>query len=140
MVLFYFVAEILLTSFRRGVIPPPLCGQTLQVALPINSIIFAPCKEVNNSCATDKPDDPKISSNDLCAILCDGSVAVFTESSSTKRHVLLTACNLNGENAADLHHWLWINEDTFICCRTHGRVSYLVEISLDLSAAKMSVR
>lgn len=140
MILFYIVAKILLTAFRRGVIPPPLCGQTLQVALPINSVIFAPCKKVNNSCATDKQDDSKFSSNDLCTILCDGSVVVFTESSSSKCHVLLNACNLNDENAADLHHWLWIKEDTFLCCRTHGRVSYLVEISLDLHAGKMNIR
>lgn len=140
MILFYFVAKILLTAFRRGVIPPPLCGQTLQVVLPINSILFAPCKNVNNSCATDKPDDTKISSNDLCAVLCDGSVVVFTESSSTKFHEQLIACNLNDENAADLHHWLWIKEDTFLCCRTHDRVSNLVEISLDLHARKMSIR
>jgi hypothetical protein len=138
--LFYSVAKILLTAFRRGVIPPPLCGETLQVALPVNSIIFAPCKNVNNSCATDKPDDIKISSNDLCIVLCDGSVVVFTELSSAKCHELLTACNLNDENAADLHHWLWVKEDTLLCCCTHGRVSYLVEISLDLHAGKMNVR
>lgn len=140
MVLFYFVAKILLTAFRHGVIPPPLCGQTLQVALPVNSIIFAPYKTTNNSCATDKPHDTKISSNDFCAILCDGSVVVFTESSSTKCHILLNACNLNDKNAADLHHWLWVKEDVFLCCRTHGRASYLVEISLDLHAGKVSVR
>lgn len=102
--------------------------------------MFAPCKKVNNSCITDRADDNKINSNTLCTILTDGSVVVFSESSSTKCHVQLAACNLNGENAAELHHWLWMTEDTFLCCRTHGTVSYLVEISVDLNAGKMNVR
>lgn len=137
---FYFVAKILLTAFRRGVIPPPLCGQTLEVVLPVNSIIFAPCKNVNISCAAYEADETKISSNDFCVILCDGSVVVFTESLSTKCHAPLTACNLNDENATDFHHWLWVKEDTFLCCRTYGKVSYLLEISFDLHGRKMSVR
>lgn len=137
---FYFVAKILLTSFRSGVIPPPLCGCTLQVALPVNSIIFAPCKKVKSSYVTNEAYDNEITSNDFCAVLSDGSLIVFTESPSTTDHVQLIACNLKDENAADLHHWLWFKKDTFLCCRTVGTVSYLVEISLDVSTGKMNIR
>jgi hypothetical protein len=137
---FFPTAKILLTSFRRGVIPPPLCGQTVQVAVPVNCVMFAPCKEVNNHCITDKAGSSEISSNALCTILSDGSLVLFSESSSTKCHVQLTACKLSCESAAELHHWLWLKEDTFLCCRTRGTVSYMVEISVDLSAEKMNVR
>lgn len=137
---FYFVAKILLTSFRSGVIPPPLCGCTLQVASPVNSILFAPCKKVKSSYVTDEAYDNEISSNDFCAVLSDGSLILFTESPSTKDHVQLIACNLKDENATDLHHWLWFKKDTFLCCRTLGTVSYLVEISLDLCTGKMNIR
>jgi hypothetical protein len=130
----------MLTSFRRGVIPPPLCGHTLQVALPVNNIIFAPCKKVKSSYITDEACDTEISSNDLCAVLSDGSLIVFTESPSTEDHVQLVACNLKDENAVDLHHWLWFKKDTLLCCRTHGTVSYLVEISLNLSTGEMNIR
>lgn len=137
---FYFVAKILLTSFRSGIIPPPLCGCTLQVASPVNSVLFAPCKKVKSGYVTDEACDKEISSNDFCAVLSDGSLIVFTESPSTKDHVQLIACNLEDENATDLHHWLWFKKDTFLCCRTLGTVSYLVEISLELSTGKMSIR
>jgi hypothetical protein len=137
---FFLTAKILLTSFRRGVIPPPLCGQTLQASAPVNCIIFASFKEVNSSCIRGTGDGNNINSNALCAILSDGTVVLFSESSSTKCHVQLTTCNFNGENAAELHHWLWVTEDTFLCCRTHGIVSYMVEISFDLNAKKMNVR
>jgi hypothetical protein len=140
MSVFYFVAKILLTSFRRGVVPPPLCGRTLQVALPVNSILFAPHKKVKSSVVTDEACDNEISSNDLCAVLSDGSLIMFTESASAKDHIQVIACNLEEESAADLHHWLWFKKDTFLCCCTLGRVSYLVEISLDLSTGKMNVR
>jgi hypothetical protein len=95
---------------------------------------------VKRNYVTDEVCGSQISSNDLCTVLSDGSLIVFTESPSTKDHVQLIACNLKDENAADLHHWLWFKKDTFLCCRTHGTVSYLVEISLDLSTGKMNIR
>jgi hypothetical protein len=139
LILNYFSAKVLLTSFRHGVIPPPLCGQTLQAPLPVNGIIFAPCKKIKSS-VINKEEYTEINSNALCTILSDGSMIVFVESSSTNCHVQLTACKLSGENAGDLHHWLWMKEDLFLCCRTHGTVSYLMEISLDVNAGKMSIR
>jgi len=110
------------------------------VASPVNSILFAPCKKVKSSYVTDEAYDNEISSNDFCAVLSDGSLIMFTESPSTEDHVQLIACNLKDENATDLHHWLWLKKDTFLCCCTLGTVSYLVEISLDLCTGKMNIR
>ncbi|XP_069695776.1 putative elongator complex protein 1 [Periplaneta americana] len=137
-------AKILLTSFRRGIIPPPLCSQILQVALPVNSIMFAPPNRKDRlldteEIAKDENNECRINSNTFCAVLCDGTIIPFTQSSSDC-HVQLTACSLDGKNAAEFHHWLWIKEDTLLCCYTVDSVSSLLDVSFDLMKGNIHIR
>uniref|UniRef100_A0A8C5AJX2 Elongator complex protein 1 n=1 Tax=Gadus morhua TaxID=8049 RepID=A0A8C5AJX2_GADMO len=54
--------KILVTTFRQGVVPPPMCSYELQLTSPVNLVTFL--------CQTQK-------SNHLAAMTADGQISVF---------------------------------------------------------------
>ena len=57
-----FSDKILVTTFRQGVVPPPMCSYELQLTSPVNLVTFL--------CQTQK-------SNHLAAMTADGQISVF---------------------------------------------------------------
>ena len=39
----YLLGQLLYTSFRKCVIPPPMCSHELKLSSPANEVIFSPC-------------------------------------------------------------------------------------------------
>ena len=57
-----FSDKILVTTFRQGVVPPPMCSYELQLSSPVNLVSFL--------CQTQK-------TNQLAALTADGQLSVF---------------------------------------------------------------
>lgn len=60
--------KTLVTSFRDGIVPPPMAHQSLQMQEPINAIAFAPSN--NNKTSL-------INSNMFCTISCSNKLTFF---------------------------------------------------------------
>lgn len=62
--------ETLVTSFRAGIVPPPMAHQSLQIPEPVNALVFAP--SVNDKRSW-------MNSNVFCAISCNNSLTFFKQ-------------------------------------------------------------
>lgn len=65
-------AQVKLSNFREAVIPPPMCGYSLHLPSAVSSVAFAPPAVSDEN-----------SSNDVCVITGDNSLAVFKQNSGT---------------------------------------------------------
>lgn len=59
--------KVLVTTFRRAVVPPPMCSFELQLASAANHVTFL-----------SKPQR----TNQLAVLTCDGQISVYTEGGS----------------------------------------------------------
>ncbi|PSN58313.1 hypothetical protein C0J52_00188 [Blattella germanica] len=127
-------SKLLMTSFRRGIVPPPMCSQTLQLPLAASHIMFGPLM-VERMVGGKEAD---INSNALAVVLYDGTIMTFRHAVNEKKHIEPIVCNLDYKNPTDLHHWIWLKEDLFLCCFTKGKTSYILQLLFDLDERKIT--
>nr|CAD7595063.1 unnamed protein product [Timema genevievae] len=91
--------EILLTSFRSKVTPPPMSDQKVKLLAAVNAVVF--CFDDGNS---------------ACAVLADGRLAALVQDKVGGSHEVQWVCEVESECTQILHHWMWLSVDTFVCC------------------------
>uniref|UniRef100_A0A8C5BRA3 Elongator complex protein 1 n=1 Tax=Gadus morhua TaxID=8049 RepID=A0A8C5BRA3_GADMO len=95
--------KILVTTFRQGVVPPPMCSYELQLTSPVNLVTFL--------CQTQK-------SNHLAAMTADGQISVFGpgRSPSSPHRLFVSAPSVPGLPVAPLaiRQLLWLKEDLLL--------------------------
>lgn len=97
-------SKILLTDFRHSVIPPPMCTTTVDTKNPVNFVGFQQFNS-NNS-------QSKFFSIDSLGVLTtytiqqDGKLEVVTSKD--------ISTEVNEMVPLFVHHWIWLNDDTFI--------------------------
>nr|CAD7455921.1 unnamed protein product [Timema tahoe] len=91
--------EVLLTSFRSKVTPPPMSDQKVKLLAAVNAVVF--CFDDGNS---------------ACAVLADGRLAALVQEEVGGPHQVQWVCEVESECTQILHHWVWLSVDTFVCC------------------------
>ncbi|XP_072037766.1 putative elongator complex protein 1 [Amphiura filiformis] len=125
--------QVLITPFRRMVVPPPMAAYSLQLAGPVNQVLFA----------------PPLHSNDIATLMEDGRIAFYrarddTDGDSVDGSIKLMAAGGNGfkvrvkppvfkgvysivddsgkdfthEYPLHLHHFCWMQPDTIVAAST----------------------
>nr|CAD7393378.1 unnamed protein product [Timema cristinae] len=90
--------EILLTSFRGNVTPPPMSDQKVKLLAAINAVMFG------------------FDDNSACAVLADGRLVALVQDKVGGPHQVQWVCEVVSECTEILHHWVWLFADTFVCC------------------------
>ncbi|KAJ6635662.1 Elongator complex protein 1 [Pseudolycoriella hygida] len=97
--------KILLTDFRQAVVPPPMCTVAVETKNPLNFVGFLQTAPPNSH--------PKMFSIDSVGTLttfdimtCDGKLEVHRSQEITTE--------VNHKIPLYIHHFLWINDETFI--------------------------
>uniref|UniRef100_H3D601 Elongator complex protein 1 n=1 Tax=Tetraodon nigroviridis TaxID=99883 RepID=H3D601_TETNG len=106
--------KVLVTTFRQGVVPPPMCSFALQLPSPVNQVSFH-----------GKP--PR--TNQLAALTSDGHISVYVEDSAEQsdspsdgfrtvsRPLVLQKTfrvEAGGQEPLALRQLLWLDEDLFV--------------------------
>ncbi|XP_043471428.1 putative elongator complex protein 1 [Leptopilina heterotoma] len=106
--------KVLMTSFKDGIVPPPMCQESLEMNGMINYILFAPQEATTKS---------SINSNALICISDNYRMSIYVDSNeSYLKYKLLKTYDLELENGIldknipmNLHHFLWFEEDRILC-------------------------
>ncbi|XP_029166752.1 putative elongator complex protein 1 isoform X2 [Nylanderia fulva] len=125
--------KTLVTSFRDGIIPPPMAHQFLQMQEPVNAIAFAPSNNDKTSL---------INSNMFCTVSWSNKLTFFKrimDSSITEYEVLwsynieFSTLSIMGiDNCVyAMHHLLWLAEDIILFSITTNEHNLLCILSLD---------
>lgn len=113
--------EVLITSFKEAIVPPPLCSFKLKCPSAVNQVIFPPLQS-----------DASLV---ICAILCNGSVAIFKE--SNPEPLVFSTNQLDNADFSDkmlsLAHWEWVNENILLVCVSEKNRSIIHHLLLEES-------
>lgn len=119
--------NILLTSFRKAIVPPPMAAFTLNCNNNVNQIIFGPNSVIDNTSTE------IINSNSFIALLDDGSFNLYIdETKSGSGFKLLGSASLkeNVETQRTLSHFLWLANNTIMCVSSNGSKSDLLLLAI----------
>ncbi|KAL6440916.1 hypothetical protein ACFW04_003370 [Cataglyphis niger] len=129
--------KTLVTSFRNGIVPPPMAHQSLQIQKPVNAIAFAP--SINDKTSL-------INSNMFCIISCDNRLTFFKQiTDSSPEYEALHSYNIDcsilditgiDKNVYTMHHFLWLAEDIMLFSITMDKHNLLCVLSLDKMHSK----
>lgn len=103
---------MLLTDFRQAVVPPPMATATFDAKNPISVVGFL---QFNSSI------------DHRCNFFSVDSVGTLTTMSIQDRKLQIECTNefdvkVNGKVPLCVHHWLWLNDDTFIAAENTNAV------------------
>ncbi|CAH0381696.1 unnamed protein product [Bemisia tabaci] len=118
--------NLLLTPFKKCVIPPPMCKQTLSIPTFINSMSF-----LKNSSNADNVNDFCIFGSDK-GYLCRYNI-------SNSQHMLAESFEYPDNNELCLHHWLWTSASQFCCIGSNSKLENTLYV-MDLKFEKLEVR
>ncbi|KAG4079541.1 hypothetical protein HA402_010373 [Bradysia odoriphaga] len=99
-------SKILLTDFRQAVVPPPMCTTTIDSKNPINFVGFL----------TYGHDQCSLFSIDSLGTLTTYSIQQEGKLEVVRSYEIST--EVNGRVPLLVHHWVWLNDDTFIGTQT----------------------
>lgn len=111
--------RLLLTAFKRAVVPPPMSSSTLEVSNAINAVGFLQFGAENEA----------FSSNALFIQCADGSLEIFQYSESEKRHMKVTTGKVTD---CILFQATWVTPDRLLACGITPSGSYQLLV-LDIS-------
>ncbi|XP_012140908.1 elongator complex protein 1 [Megachile rotundata] len=123
--------KLLVTSFRTGIVPPPMAHQTLETSDCINAIVFAP--DLTNK-------DIWINSNAFFCVSDSNKLLFYKHIPESRlleyeyigsydiRWNVLTEY----ENCLyNIHHFLWVDKDYILCSLSVNNQSFLCVLTLD---------
>ncbi|XP_017891228.1 elongator complex protein 1 isoform X2 [Ceratina calcarata] len=122
--------KVLMTGLRVGIVPPPMAHQTLDTTEPINSVVFAPELENEHNwidsnaffCVSDSNKLMFYRHQNDCSPLKYEHVGTY----DVKRDLI------NREKSFyDMHHFLWLDENTVLCSTSTNSQSYLCVLTLE---------
>ncbi|KAK0173969.1 hypothetical protein PV328_007099 [Microctonus aethiopoides] len=123
--------NILLTGFKAGIVPPPMCHQSLEFNQAVNECIFSPCNHQNSFF------DPNfffclLRNNQLalCAHIDEGLLQYKCVKSYNIEWDIPTKI-IDDKFSYSLHHFLWLKDDLMLCSAVSKTHNYLCVINLE---------
>lgn len=121
--------NILLTLFRKAVVPPPMAAFTLNCNTNVNQISFGPNSVVDNNTSKEL-----IDSNSFMALLDDGSFNLYIAQTQQmgSGFKLFGSASLkeNIQTPRTLSHFLWLANNTIMCVSSNGSKSDLLLLAI----------
>ncbi|KAG7188195.1 hypothetical protein KM043_017688 [Ampulex compressa] len=121
-------SKLLLTSFRKGVVPPPMAHVTIDVGEEINNIVFAPEVKKHNSW---------INSNTFFCVSSSSALTFYRQSMDSDSLDYYKVGSYKVEWMEDrkfrccVYHFLWLKEDVVICSMLAGDREFLCILRLE---------
>ncbi|XP_077290540.1 elongator complex protein 1 [Arctopsyche grandis] len=116
--------QILITSFRHSVVPPPMSANVFQCNIAINRLLFGPILEESHA----KPSS--IDSNSFCAFMEDGSCCMFAKEDNNKFKLIGTTSLDFMKNAYALNNMLWLSKGCMLWVKSNATTSTLFTIDV----------
>ncbi|XP_012536297.1 putative elongator complex protein 1 [Monomorium pharaonis] len=135
--------KILVTSFRIGIIPPPMAHDSIKTDEAQNAIIFAP--NIDNKISS-------ISSNEFCTASCTNKLTFFQLAEDFSTYHIANLCSIDFSilnRTEDLsikdnlyyymHHFLWFTKDIMLFSIITEKHNLLCVLSLDKTNSENSL-
>ena len=124
-------SNLLMTALRKGSVPPPMAHCTLETSEPVNAVAFAPDAESR---------DAWLDSNAFFCVSASNRLIFFKHAidSFTLGYERIGSYDIKwnssvefGDTTYNMHHFLWLDENTVLCSLSMSSHSFLCILSLN---------
>lgn len=117
--------NVLMTSFKKASVPPPMAGTTVTLPRPVNQIMFSPYSGLSDS---ESSFDIECNPNSCAAVLSNGKVALVSPTGAfSMLNIDIQELNL----WKSVSHWVWLAPKTFMCYSTVSTVHIVCTLHLE---------